>query len=67
VDKDSDLVHTLKVTAANVRDVAMTPEWFTGQDETVYGVSGYLGAEKRKGTVVLNSIRKKSNIELIDL
>ena len=59
VDKDSGLVHTLKVTAANVHDVAMTPELLTGQEESVYGDSGYLGAEKRKGTVVRNSQKKK--------
>jgi len=59
VDKDSDLVHTLKVTAANVHDVAMTPELLTGQEESVYGDSGYLRAEKREGAVVRNSQKKK--------
>lgn len=59
VDKDSGLVHTLKVTAANVHDVAMTPELLTGQEESVYGDSGYLGAEKREGAVVRNSQKKK--------
>jgi len=33
-DRDSGLAHTLKVTAANVHDVAMTPELLTGQEET---------------------------------
>jgi len=37
----------------------MTPELLTGQEESVYGDSGYLGAEKRKGTVVRNSQKKK--------
>jgi len=59
VDKDSGLVHTLKVTAANVHDVAMTPELLTGQEESVYGDSGYLRAEKREGAVVRNSQKKK--------
>lgn len=59
VDKDSGLVHTLKVTAANVHDVAMTPELLTGQEESVYGDSGYLGAEKREGAVVCNNQKKK--------
>lgn len=59
VDKDSGLVHTLKVTAANVHDIAMAPELLTGQEESVYGESGYLGAEKRKGAVVRNSQKKK--------
>lgn len=40
VDKDSGIVHTLKVTAANVADVAVTSELLHGSEETVYGDSG---------------------------
>ena len=47
-DKDSGIVHTLKVTAANVADVAVTSELLHGSEETVYGDSGYLGAGKRE-------------------
>ena len=59
VDKDSGLVHSVKVTAANVSDVATTPELLTGEEETVYGDSGYLGAEKREDAVVQNKQGKK--------
>lgn len=59
VDKDSGLVHSVKVTAANISDVATTPELLTGEEETVYGDSGYLGAEKREDSVVQNKQGKK--------
>ncbi len=35
VDKDTGLVHTLKVTAANVHDVTMTAQLLTGEEEAV--------------------------------
>ena len=47
VDKESGLVHTVKVTAAKEHDVTVTSELLTGDEEEVYGDSGYLGAEKR--------------------
>jgi IS5 family transposase len=59
VDKDSGLVHTVKVTSANVHDVEMTSELLTGEEETVHGDSGYLGAGKRKDAVVRNKKGKK--------
>ena len=59
VDKDTGLVHTLKVTAANVHDVTMTAELLSGGEESVYGDSGYLGAEKRKEAVLRNNNGKK--------
>jgi len=40
VDKDSGLVHTLEVTAANVHDVTMTPKLLMGDETVVYGDSG---------------------------
>ena len=65
VDKDTGLVHTLKVTAANVHDVTMTAELLTGEEETVHGDSGYLGAEKREDAILRNKdggkIRYKIN------
>lgn len=65
VDKDTGLVHTLKVTAANVHDVTMTAELLSGGEDTVYGDRGYLGAEKREEAVLRNSngktIRYKIN------
>ena len=65
VDGDTGLAHTLKVTAANVHDVTMMAELVTGEEDTVYGDSGYLGAEKREGAALRNrrgkQIRYKIN------
>lgn len=59
VDKDTGLVHTLRTTAANVHDVTMTPQLLSGEEETVYGDSGYLGAEKREDAILRNKDGKK--------
>ncbi len=59
VDKDSGLVHTLKVTSANVHDVTMTSELLTGEETTVHGDSGYLGAEKREDAIIRNEQGKR--------
>jgi len=59
VDKDTGLVHTLRVTAANVHDVTMMAELLSGEEETVHGDSGYLGAEKREEAVLRNNTGKK--------
>ena len=59
VDKDSGLVHTLKVTAANVHDVTMTSKLLTGEETAVYGDSGYLGAQKREDAIVRNKSGRK--------
>ncbi len=58
-DKDSGLVHTLKVTSANIHDVSVTSELLTGNEECVYGDSGYLGAEKRVDAIVHNDQGRK--------
>ena len=59
VYKDTGLVHTLKVTSANVHDVTMTAQLLSGEEKTVYGDSGYLGAEKREDAVLRNKNGKK--------
>ena len=59
VDRDSGLVHTVKTTAANVHDVTMTSELLHGEEETVNGDSGYVGAEKREDAIVRNKAGKK--------
>ena len=59
VDKDSGIVHTVKVTAANQHDVSMTSELLTGDETVVYGDSGYLGAEKREDAVKKNKNGKR--------
>lgn len=66
VDKDSGLVHTVKATSANVHDVTMVPKLLTGEENVIYGDSGYLGAEKREDAIVRNQqgehIRYKINL-----
>lgn len=59
VDKDSGLAHTVEVTGANTHDVTMVPQLLTGEEEIVYGDSGYLGAEKREDAVTRNKSGKK--------
>lgn len=59
VDKDSGLVHHLETTAANVHDVTMTPTLLHGEEKTVNGDSGYLGADKREDAVTHNKRGKK--------
>lgn len=59
VDRDSGLIHTVKVTSANVHDVTVTAELLTGEEETVHGDSGYLGAEKRPEAITRNSAGKR--------
>ena len=48
VDRDSGIVHTVKLTVANTHDVTMTSELLHGEEEIVHGDSGYIGAEKRE-------------------
>ena len=64
VDKDTGLVHTLKVTAANVHDVTMTAQLLSGEEKTVHGDSGYLGAEKREDAVLRNKDGKKIHYKI---
>ena len=46
MDKDSGLVHHLKVTGANEHDVTATPDPMHREEKELYGDSGYIGAEK---------------------
>jgi len=48
VDKKSGLVHSIAITPANVSDVAMASELLYGQEQEVYGDSGYRGIDKRE-------------------
>jgi len=64
VDRDSGIVHTVKATGANVSDVTMTSELMHGEEETLNGDSGYLGAEKRKDAKVRNKSGKKIRYEI---
>jgi len=46
-DRDSKLVHTVVVTAANVADITKTAELLHGQERQVHADAGYTGVEKR--------------------
>ena len=59
VDQDSGLVHTVEVTGANVHDVTMASKLVTGEEDSVYGDSGYLGAEKKEDAVIRNTQGRK--------
>lgn len=63
-DKESGLVHTVKVTAANGHDVTVTSELLTGDEEEVYGDSGYLGAEKRPEALKKNKAGKSVHYKI---
>jgi len=52
-DRDSKLVHTVVVTAANVADVTKTAELLHGQATQVHADAGYTGVEKRPEIVAL--------------
>jgi IS5 family transposase len=52
-DRDSKLVHTIVVTAANVADVTQTAELLHGAETQVHADAGYTGAEKRAEIVAL--------------
>lgn len=47
-DDESGLVHHVECTAANVADVTQVHKLLHGKEETVYGDSGYTGADKRE-------------------
>ena len=53
VDRDSKLVHTVAVTAANVADVTKAAELLHGQETQVHADAGYTGVEKRPEIVAL--------------
>ena len=68
VDKDTGLVHTLKVTAANVHDATMVSELLTGEEEVVFGDSGLAysqksGQEMRKK--IQSKLTAKDSLDLI--
>jgi IS5 family transposase len=52
-DRDSKLVHTVLVTAANVADITKTAELLHGQEKQVHADAGYTGVEKRAEIVAL--------------
>jgi IS5 family transposase len=52
-DRDSKLVHTVVVTAANVADITQTAELLHGAEQQVHADAGYLGVAKRAEIVAL--------------
>ena len=52
-DRDSKLVHTVVVTAANVADITKTAELLHGAEKQVHADAGYTGVEKRAEIVAL--------------
>jgi IS5 family transposase len=52
-DRDSTLVHTVVVTAANVADITKTAELLHGEETQVHADAGYPGVEKRPEIVAL--------------
>ena len=61
VDKDSGIVHHVVVTAANESDVAQTSKLLHGEEESVHGDAGFIGANKRKDAIVRNKKGRKIN------
>jgi len=59
VDRDSGLVHHVKTTSANEHDVTATSELMHGEEETLNGDSGYIGADKRPEAIKKNRNGKK--------
>ena len=47
MDKDSGLIHSVVVTAANVHDLTPATELLHGDEEVVYSDAGYQGIGKR--------------------
>jgi IS5 family transposase len=52
-DRDSKLVHTVVVTAANVADITRTAALLHGAEQQVHADAGYTGVEKRAEIVAL--------------
>ena len=52
-DRDSKLVHTVVVTAANVADITKTAELLHGEEQQVHADAGYTGVQKRPEIVAL--------------
>ena len=52
--KERDSAKCDRATPANVHDVSEASKLLTGEEEVVYGDSGYLGAGKREDAIVRN-------------
>lgn len=59
VDRESGLVHHVKTTAANEHDVTSVSDLMYGEEDTLHGDSGYIGAQKRPEAIIRNKNGKK--------
>ena len=59
VDRDTSLVHHVKTTATNEHDVTAASELMHGEEETLNGDGGYIGADKRPEAIRKNKQGKK--------
>lgn len=59
VDKETGLIHSNKITPANEHDVTITSQLLSGDEVDAYGVSGYIGADKRDDAITHNKGNKK--------
>ena len=62
VDRESGLVHHVDTTAANDHDVTAVSRLMHGEEDTVHGDSGYVGAQKRPEAIIRNKKRKEDQI-----
>ena len=65
VDRDTGIIHTIKVTAANVSDVAETANLMHGEEETLHADAGYIGANKREEAIIRNKMGKRIKYEIM--
>ena len=56
---DFVVVQHVEATAVNVHDVTVVPKLLYGEEVSVHGDSGYLGAHKREDAIAHNSRGKK--------
>ena len=59
VDRERGLVHHVVTTAANKHDVTVVNQLMHGDEDTLGGDSGYIGAEKRPDAITRNRKGKK--------
>ena len=59
VDRESGLVHHVDTTAANDHDVTAVSRLMHGEEDTLHGDSGYIGAQKRSDAITRNKKGKK--------
>lgn len=64
VNNKTGLVHTVKVTTTNARDVTVASDLLTGEEVVVYEDSGYPGSDKRPELLKRNTTGKAIRYKL---